>query len=166
LNRFRFDVNSIRLAVPISGQSGDETNRFRYGFAVPTKREQPPTAFAVATTREIKARIEELGVTNAAVARKTGLSQNYLNERLREEKSFTLSDIEHLADYFKVSPAELMAAAELRIAVDVGAGSDTSLVDEIPVLTAGELAKRDLAKAAFTAPDQEDDDAHDARPRA
>lgn len=90
---------------------------------MPTTPEQPPTPFAIQTTRAIKARVDRLGVSNAAVARKAGFSPNYLNERFREEKSFTLSDIERLANYFEITPAQLMREAE---EISVGGVTDDS----------------------------------------
>jgi len=141
---------------------------------VPTK-EPKPTPFSLETARAIKARIDHLGVSNAAVARRTGLSANYLNERLREEKSFTLSDVERLASYFGVEPGALMRSV---LNPDVSAPADTSLIDEIPVLTRDELQKEDLGLAAHHGedatqqlavdeePDQEADDGDDARPGA
>jgi transcriptional regulator with XRE-family HTH domain len=121
MNRFQFKVNLKRFITPKTGESSAEMNLFRYVLCVPTKREQPPTPFSVRAARVVKARIDRLGVSNAAVARKSGLSQNYLNERLREEKSFTLSDVERLATYFEITPAQLMLEAE---SVDVSGGAD------------------------------------------
>lgn len=116
---------------------------------VPTNKEQPPTPYSRATSAAIRARIDRLGVSNAAVARKSGLSANYLNERLRDEKSFTLSDIDMLATYFEIAPARLMREADQLMSVS---GHDDTLgTDELPILTASELKQRDLDLAAMEA---------------
>jgi transcriptional regulator with XRE-family HTH domain len=48
--------------------------------------------------------------SGARLAAKTGLSQNYLSKRLREELPFTLNDITRIADALEVDPTILLLA--------------------------------------------------------
>ena len=50
-------------------------------------------------------------ISTAEIARGTNLSANYLNERLRDEKSFTLTDMEELGQFFGFDATEFMVEA-------------------------------------------------------
>jgi len=47
---------------------------------------------------EVRALMGALRVSQAALAAKCGMSENYLGHRLRDEKSFTLNDLESIID--------------------------------------------------------------------
>lgn len=133
---------------------------------MPRTPEEQPTAFSRAVAQGIADAIDEAGMSQAAVARKAGLSVNYFNERMRMVKSFTLSDIDKIAGALRFNPARFLLAidAEQTSAPNVGRNDDTSGIDELGVLTEDELSKRDLDLAALR--DQENPtDGNDARPR-
>lgn len=85
-------------------------------------------------------------MSQADIARGTDLSANYLGERLRDEKAFTLSDVEQIAEFFDLEPDTFLIEVSRAY---VGAEGDTAGVEQLGVLTAEELAKRDLDLAAL-----------------
>lgn len=50
-------------------------------------------------------------ISNAEIARETNLSATYIAERLRDEKSFTLTDMEELARFFGFDATEFLVEA-------------------------------------------------------
>lgn len=87
----------------------------------------------------ISARQSAARISIADIARGTTMSANYLAERLRHEKSFTLTDIETLGEFFGFDAAEFLGAIDadapsarvtpMRRRTDVGAGSQNSDTD-------------------------------------
>jgi transcriptional regulator with XRE-family HTH domain len=47
-------------------------------------------------------------MSNAGLARLTGLSENYIGKRLREELPFTLNDVDRIAKALEVDPTLLV----------------------------------------------------------
>lgn len=116
---------------------------------VPRVPESEPTAFSKAVTAAIRRLKADRRASNADIAAKTTLSANYIAERLRDEKSFTLSDMEELGDFFGFEPGAFLVQAaptpsnvrELRPNVggyvddalhglDTAAGTDETQADE------------------------------------
>jgi|SRR5690625_1240797 len=52
------------------------------------------TAFAQAVAAEVRAELAAQRISGSELAKRVGLSQNYIATRLRDEKPFTLDDIE------------------------------------------------------------------------
>ncbi|WBU37932.1 hypothetical protein [Homoserinibacter sp. YIM 151385] len=79
---------------------------------MPRRAEPSPSAYARAVAAALRARKTEQGLSIATIARRSPLSANYLAERLREEKSFTLTDIEILGTVLGFEPAAFLAGVE------------------------------------------------------
>lgn len=70
------------------------------------------TVFARCISAEIRSRIAVAkDVTGQKLAVKIGRSQNYVAERLRDEKPFTVDDIELVARFFDDAPGEFVQSA-------------------------------------------------------
>ena len=93
---------------------------------MPRIPEPAPTAFAIAASAAIRRLKADNRVSNAEISDKTGLSTNYIAERLRDEKSFTLSDIELLAKFFRLDPTALLVEAARPIATVTPIGKRTN----------------------------------------
>lgn len=73
------------------------------------------TVLARTISAEVRSRIgADRALTGQKLAASIGRSQNYMAERLRDEKSFTVDDVEALAEYFGEHPAEFIAGASDR----------------------------------------------------
>ena len=64
-----------------------------------------PTAAMAATVR---AHLNRRGIRQTGVARVLGLSQPSVSDRLTGKTPFTLVDLQRLADYLRITVAELM----------------------------------------------------------
>ena len=70
------------------------------------------TAFARAVAAEVRARIAAVRTTQRELAAGAGFaSHNYLAIRLRDEKPFTLDDIDMLCAYWEIDPIPFLQAA-------------------------------------------------------
>lgn len=78
---------------------------------MPRRPETEPTPFSKAVTAAIRRLKADRRISNADITEKTGLSGNYIAERLRDEKSFTLSDMELLGEYFGFEPGQFLVDA-------------------------------------------------------
>lgn len=61
---------------------------------------------------EIRGRLGAERLSGIKFAAQVGMSQNYLATRLRDEKSFTVDDLERICRYFDVDVREFVEAAE------------------------------------------------------
>jgi transcriptional regulator with XRE-family HTH domain len=73
-----------------------------------TGRGDKPNAYARAVSAEVRRLMGERWFSGAKLAAKTGLSQNYLSKRLREELPFTLNDMTKIAEALEVDPTILL----------------------------------------------------------
>jgi transcriptional regulator with XRE-family HTH domain len=71
------------------------------------------SVFGRTISAEIRARMAARRISGKQLAALAGMSQNYLATRLRDEKPFTLDDVETLMDHLAENeePAEFMARA-------------------------------------------------------
>jgi transcriptional regulator with XRE-family HTH domain len=118
---------------------------------MPRTPEEEPTSFSRAVAQGIADAIEEAGMSQAAVARKAGLSTNYFNERMRLVKSFTLSDIDKIARALRFNPARFLLDVDPQ---NVGPADDASDTDELPILTRADMEQRRWDLAADARPDR------------
>jgi transcriptional regulator with XRE-family HTH domain len=133
---------------------------------VPRRPESEPSPYAKAATTAIRRLLADRRLAAADIARGTDLSANYLGERLRDEKAFTLSDIEQIAAFFDLDPAAFLVEVARAHADDVGTDGDTAGIDELGVLTGRELSQRDLDLAALKDTKGSANDGDDAGPGA
>lgn len=77
---------------------------------VPRRPEPAPSEYARAVTAAIRELQRARGLSIAEISRGTGHSPNYLAERLRDEKSFTLTDVERLGVCLGFDAAEFLGA--------------------------------------------------------
>lgn len=77
----------------------DKTLRSKgmYGMPVPAGRELEPSAFAKAFSSRVRVVMAQQRVTAQALASEIGVSRSYMGKRLRDEASFTLTDVEAIS---------------------------------------------------------------------
>lgn len=99
---------------------------------MPRRPEPAPTPFSKAVTASIRRLRADLRLSIADIAEATGLSGNYVAERLRDEKSFTLSDMEALGDFFGFEPGQFLvdAAAETSNVTPFRGRNDSGYLDD------------------------------------
>jgi transcriptional regulator with XRE-family HTH domain len=61
---------------------------------VPSGKQPAPSALARAFSSRVRIAMADQRVTAQALAEATGISRSYLGKRLRDETSFTLTDVE------------------------------------------------------------------------
>jgi transcriptional regulator with XRE-family HTH domain len=91
---------------------------------VPRSPEPAPSPFARAASAAIRRLLGELRYSQAALSRGTSLGETYIAERLRDEKSFTLSDIEEISGFLGIDPEEFLLDVRRAQRADVGASDD------------------------------------------
>jgi transcriptional regulator with XRE-family HTH domain len=64
---------------------------------VPAGRELEPSPFARAFSSRVRVVMAQQRVTGKDLAEKIGVSRSYLGKRLRDEASFTLTDVEEIS---------------------------------------------------------------------
>lgn len=64
---------------------------------VPSGKQPAPSPLARAFSRRVRVVMAEQRVTAQALAETTGISRSYMGKRLRDEASFTLSDVESIS---------------------------------------------------------------------
>jgi transcriptional regulator with XRE-family HTH domain len=111
------------------------------------KAESEPSPFSRAVAEGLKARIKEEDISQAAAARKAGMSSSYLNERLLLKKSFTLSDIEALGRALHFEPARFLIDVD-----DEPFPENVAYINVVPALEDDDLrtAELDPEKIAAT----------------
>jgi transcriptional regulator with XRE-family HTH domain len=79
-------------------------------MSMPTK--QPESgALARAVSAEVRAAMGRHRVSGMQLAGLTGMSQNYIAKRLRDEAPFTVNDIENISNALSEDVAQLWIAA-------------------------------------------------------
>jgi transcriptional regulator with XRE-family HTH domain len=68
----------------------------------------PPGPLAREFTEAVREHMSSRGVSGLALAKRIGISQNYVAKRLRREASFTFNDIENIATALQVTVALLV----------------------------------------------------------
>lgn len=66
-------------------------------WVMATRKADAPGDYARAVSKEVRSQLGILRISQATLARRTNLSENYLSKRLRDEFPFTLNDIERIA---------------------------------------------------------------------
>ncbi len=64
---------------------------------MPSGAGEPAGHYAQAFSEAIRLHMEQQGVSGKSLAAMIGLSQNYVATRLRDEKAFTVNDVEAIA---------------------------------------------------------------------
>jgi transcriptional regulator with XRE-family HTH domain len=70
-----------------------------------------PGPLARAVSAEVRAAMARLRLSQMTVAEASEVSQNYLSKRLRDEMSFTLTDLERLSSVLRMAPEDLINKA-------------------------------------------------------
>jgi len=78
---------------------------------MPSGSQPSPGKFSRAVSVELRAALARRQVSGAALARLTGRSQTYLSERLRADRSFTMTDLEDICREANIDLLALMTAA-------------------------------------------------------
>lgn len=83
---------------------------------MPSGKQSESGPLAVAVAAEVRAAMGRQRVSGIQLAAMTGISQNYVAKRLRDEAPFTLNDIERICEVLHEDFTELMtnAAAHVR----------------------------------------------------
>jgi transcriptional regulator with XRE-family HTH domain len=100
---------------------------------VPRRPESEPTAFSKAATAAVRRLKADKRISNADISAATGMSTNYIAERLRDEKSFTLNDIELVADFFGIDATDFLIdarAASRSNVTELRPRNDSGYVDD------------------------------------
>lgn len=80
------------------------------------KAEAAPSEYALAVAAEVRLQLESYGppaMSGRNLAKLTGLSNNYVNMRLRGHAAFTLTDISAIAEALRLNVADLITPARL-----------------------------------------------------
>mgnify|MGYP002335974813 CR=1 FL=1 len=79
-------------------------------------KQSPSGPLAVAVAAEVRAAMGRQRVSGIQLATLTGISQNYVAKRLRDEAPFTLNDVERICEVLGEDFTELItnAAAHIR----------------------------------------------------
>jgi transcriptional regulator with XRE-family HTH domain len=65
---------------------------------VPSGKQPAPSALARAYSSRVRIAMADQRVTAQALAEATGISRSYLGKRLRDEVSFTLTDVQAISE--------------------------------------------------------------------
>lgn len=68
-----------------------------YGMPVPAGKELEPSPFARAFSSRVRVVMAQQRVTAQELATRVGVSRSYMGKRLRDEASFTLTDVEAIS---------------------------------------------------------------------
>lgn len=79
-------------------------------MSMPKKRPESG-ALARAVSAEVRAVMGRHRISGNQLAALTGVSQNYIASRLRDESPFTVNDIENICQALKEDPGQLWANA-------------------------------------------------------
>lgn len=80
-------------------------------MTMPSGKQSESGPLAIAFAAEIRAAMGRHRFSGNQLAAATGMSQNYMAKRLRDEAPFTLNDIEKICDALGESFLDLVAAA-------------------------------------------------------
>ena len=78
---------------------------------MPSGKQSESGPLAIAVAAEVRAAMGRRRVSGIQLASLTGISQNYIAKRLRDEAPFTLNDIERICVALEENYLELMVAA-------------------------------------------------------
>jgi len=78
---------------------------------MPSGKQSESGPLAIAVAAEVRAAMGRRRVSGIQLASLTGISQNYIAKRLRDEAPFTLNDIERICIALEENYLELMVAA-------------------------------------------------------
>jgi len=65
---------------------------------VPSGKQPEPSPLARAFSRHVRRAMADQRITAQALGEATGISRSYLGKRLRDEASFTLTDVETISN--------------------------------------------------------------------
>lgn len=82
-----------------------------YASRMSSGKSQSSGAYAAAVSSEIRAAMARNRISGVELAKKAGVSQNYISKRLRDEMPFTLNDVEVIANILGLTFEELATAA-------------------------------------------------------
>lgn len=83
---------------------------------MPSRPSAAPGKLARAVAAELRVEMARARLSGAAVARQSGLSQNYVAKRLRDELPFSLNDLEAISAALGVSYVTLFDRAASSLA--------------------------------------------------
>ena len=89
-------------------------------MSMPTGRQSEAGPLARAVAAEIRAAMGRHRVSGNQLATMTGISQNYIAKRLRDEASFTVNDIERICNALDESSADLWTHAQTHVQREKG----------------------------------------------
>jgi transcriptional regulator with XRE-family HTH domain len=84
-------------------------------MSMPTGKQSEAGPLARAVAAEIRAAMGRHRVSGNQLAAMTGISQNYIAKRLRDEASFTVNDIERICDALGESYLDLWTHAQRHV---------------------------------------------------
>lgn len=76
-------------------------------MSMPSGKQPVPGPLARAFSAHVRQVIERDGISHEALAKATGVSRNYVGKRLRDELSFTLTDVEEISKALGLKLPEL-----------------------------------------------------------
>lgn len=85
---------------------------------MPSGKLAPSGTFAAAVSEEIRALMARKRVSGIELANSTGMSQNYIAKRLRDDFPFTLNDVEMICQALGTDHFELISASRRHGAPD------------------------------------------------
>lgn len=80
-------------------------------MTMPSGKQSESGPLAIAVAAEVRAAMGRRRVSGIQLAALTGISQNYIAKRLRDEAPFTLNDIEQICRALDENYLELMVTA-------------------------------------------------------
>ena len=80
-------------------------------MSMPSGKQPESGPFARAISAEIRAVMGRHWVSQALLAQRVGVSENYLGKRLRDEVPFTANDIEAICDAMREDLLDLLQSA-------------------------------------------------------
>jgi transcriptional regulator with XRE-family HTH domain len=75
---------------------------------MPREPKNLPGLLAREVTEAVRRQMSRQGVSGLELARRIGISQNYIAKRLRHEASFTFNDVENIATALRIPIADLV----------------------------------------------------------
>lgn len=83
----------------------------RYDGVMPAGKSDSAGPLGRAVSAEIRALLARQRLSASEVAKRTGISQNYISKRLRDEAPFTLNDLERIAPVFGLTDMGILVRA-------------------------------------------------------
>lgn len=120
---------------------------------VKTQETGATTPFARAVTAEVRSLMGAHNITGRSLSERIpGRSNNYVAERLRDEKPFSVDDLAAIAAAFGVTPAQLVTDAMRWMALDEASGADERPVGVSRARVAGRGPKASPRTSADVTP--------------